>query len=203
MSSKVQICNLALTRIAASRITALTDATVEAKDCSAIYDLIAEEVMSLGAWPSCRRRAALAQLATAPAFEFSYAYSLPTNPKLLKLISINETKAGQTPYIIEGSQLLTDEATINIYYIALITDVNAYDIYLQQAVVDRLTAELIYSKTGQLSAYKAALSYAMDHAKDLLAQAGTASSSSSDINSDTFIDARNSIFPNESRLRDS
>lgn len=197
MASKVELCNLALTRIGASRITTLGDTTVEAKDCNAIYDIIAKQTMSLGTWPSVVRRASLAQLSETPEYEFTYAYQLPTDPKCLRILSINEFKRGEIPFAIEGSTLLCDESTVKIKYLAYITDPESYDIYLEQAVVDRLTAELTYKMTGQTSAYRAALEYANGHARDLLAEAGIGSGSSMYVNSDTFLDARQGIFPDE------
>lgn len=197
MASKVDICNLALTRISASRITALDASTVEAKDCNALYDLIAEEVMSAGPWPSVVKRAELAQLVDAPTYEFSYAYQLPLNPKCLRVLSINESKIGEIPHSIEGTTLLTDESTIKIRYLAYITDTESYDIYLRQAIVDKLSAELTYKITGQIGAYKSALQYYRDHSRELLAEAGLGAGSSQLVNSDTFIDARWGIWPDD------
>ena len=78
MASKVEICNLALTRLAAPRITSIEDGTVSAKDCKAIYELVAEQTMALGPWPSCIKRTELAQLSDAPSYEYTYQYTLPT-----------------------------------------------------------------------------------------------------------------------------
>lgn len=202
MADKVAICNLAITRIAGARITALSDTSVEAKHCSAIFELIAEEVMALGPWPSVRKRAVLAQLVETPAYEFTYTYQLPTDPKCLKVLRINDSKTGDTEYAIEGTKLLTNESSVSIKYIAYITDSETYDIYLRQAIVDRLVAELTYVTTGQLSAYKASLQYAETHAVALLSASGVGAQSAEDINSDTFIDARGGSWPNEGRLRD-
>jgi hypothetical protein len=201
MASKIQICNLALTRLSASRIISLDDNTVESNDCNAIYDLIAEEVMSFGSWMSVRRRAELALSSDTPTYEYTYSFQLPTNPKCLRVISINESKPGDVDFTIEGDKLLINDSTVAIRYLAYITNTESYDIYLRQAIVDRLVAELIYSKTGQLTAYKAALEYYQTHARDLLAQSAIAGSAEN-INSDTFIDARLGSFPDDSRMRD-
>lgn len=199
MASKVDLCNLALTRIGATRIIALDENTQESKDCSAIYDLIAEETMAIGSWPSARRRVSLVQVNETPVFEYSYIYQLPTNPKFLKLIYINEFKPGEIPYSIEGNRLLINESSVKIKYLAYITDVQSYDIFLRQAVVDRLAAELSYKRTGQIALYQSALRYAADHARDLLSLAGV-SDIAENVNSDTFIDARDGIFPDDGRL---
>ena len=201
MASKVDICNLALTRLATARITSLSDGTVSAKDCNAIYELVAEQVMGLGPWPSCIRRVELAALASTPEYEYTYEYTLPTNPRCLRIISINESKPGEINYDIENGKLLIDESTVKIKYIAYLSDSNSYDIYLRQAIVDHLVAELIYTKTGSLSAFQAALSYATQHAQELLSQASI-QTNAKDINSDVYIDARNSAWPDEGRLRD-
>lgn len=202
MASKTEICNLALTRLSSDRVVNFdTDGTASANDCNAIYDLIAEEVMSMGEWPSVRRRTLLAQLTSTPAFEFTYAYQLPTDPKFLRILRLNEYKPGDIEFSIEGNQLLCNESTASIKYLALVTDTNQYDIDLRQAIVDRLVAELIYKKTGSIPAYSASLKYFNDHAKELLARASVGSQSSESINSDTFIDARNNIWPLDGRLR--
>lgn len=201
MASKTQICNLALTRLAAARITDISDGTQTAQNCNAIYDLIAEEVMAFGPWTSCVRRVALAQLATTPAFEYSYEYALPTNPKFLRLIRVNESKNGEIDFRLEGNKLLTNESAISIQYIAFVSDPNSYDIDLQQAIVDRLVAELVYKETGSLSAYQASLEYYRKHAAELLSQ-NTIQQPAIDVNSDSFIDARLGSWPNEGRLRD-
>lgn len=202
MASKVAICNLALSRLGAARVTALSENSKEAKDCNAIFDLIAEEVMAMGAWPSATRRATLAQLSTTPEFEFTYTYQLPTDPKFLRILSINDSKRGDIPYAIEGDKLLTNESSLKLRYVANITDPETYDIYLRQAIVDRLVAELTYAVTGQGSMYKAALSYHIEHAQELLALASLGSETAQEINSDTFIDCRGGGFPDEGRPRD-
>jgi len=198
MADKVQICNLALIRLSATRITSLTDNTIEAKQCSAIYELIAEQVMSLGPWPSVIRRTALSQLTTTPAYEYKYEYQLPTDPKFLRLLEINENKVGDIPHTVENGKLLVNESIVKIRYISYITDSESYDIYLRQAIADHLVAELTYATTGQIALYKKSLEYAQEHSKELLSQCSL-QTSAQDVNSDTFIDARSSIWPSEGR----
>ena len=45
----------------------------------------------------------------------------------------------------EGRKLITDEATIYLIYVALITDVNEYDTLLRETLAARLAAELAYA----------------------------------------------------------
>jgi len=151
MSSKVQICNLALVRLAGNRITSLTDDTATAKLCNLLYDDIVEEVTMEGAWTTAVTRAELSQTSNTPTYEFNNEYQLPTNPKFLKILEVNEGEPGSTVYRIEGDKLLTDETTMKIKYIGRIDDPQSYGIQLRRAIITRLTAELAYSVTGQQS----------------------------------------------------
>lgn len=189
MASKVDICNLALTKLGASRINSLDDDSVEARACKAIYDDVADEVMAIGPWQAVKSRAALAQLSDTPAFGWAYQYSLPTDPFCLAVVSINEDKAGSIPFEIEGNLLLTDEATVSIKYLKRITDTQAYDIYLKQAIVERLMADLAYPITGQQALSEKLMSYFEQHAQVLLSRSSWAGSNE-DLPSDDFVDCR-------------
>lgn len=151
MSSKVQICNLALGRLGASRITSLTDNTAEAKLCNLFFDDVAEEVMLEGPWTSTIQRATLNRTVNTPVFEYSYEYQLPTSPKLLKALAINEETPGNYAYKIEGDKLVTDLSSVKLLYIARLDDTEAYDPMLKRAITSRLTAELAYAITGSAS----------------------------------------------------
>ena len=114
MASKVQIANRALTRLGRSRITAFSDNTDSAKLIDAIYEDVAEDVMSMGQWPSVVNRATLAQVATNPNHGYDHQYQLPTDPKCLRVLTLDEAKPGDNHYSIEGDKLLTDLDTVKI-----------------------------------------------------------------------------------------
>lgn len=151
MSSKVQICNLALSRLGASTITSLTDNTTEAKLCNTFFDDIADEVMCEGSWTSTITRASLARTTNTPAFGYSYEFQLPVDPKCLKVLNLDEDTPGDTSYKIEGDKLLTDNSTCKIRYIAQLTDSEDWDTMLRRAFVARLASELAYPLTGSAS----------------------------------------------------
>jgi len=151
MSSIVQICNLALTRIGADTITSLTDGTREANLCNTLYDDIAEEVMSEGEWTSCTFRATLNQTTNTPVYDYSYEYQLPTNPRLLKIITIQNEIDENLDYSIEEDKLLTDDSVVKIKYIGFVEDSASYGPYLKKAIVSRMAYELAYTLTGSVS----------------------------------------------------
>jgi hypothetical protein len=173
MSSKVQLCNLALARLGAARITSLSDNTNEAKLCNLMFDDIAEEVMSEGAWSSTVSRASLALTANTPAYGYTYEFQLPTDPFCLRVLEINDLTSGDYDYRIEGDKLLANINTMKIRYIGRITDTQSYDPMLKRAVVSRLAAELAYPITGNLQTSKAMQELYQFHIADGLAVDGT------------------------------
>lgn len=150
MASKVQLCNRALLRLGAARITSLTDGTQEATLCNLVFNDIADEVMSSGTWAVCVRRAELNATSTEPAFGFDYEYQLPTNPVCLRVLCTEDEEDNiNEPYVIEGDKLLSNSSLVNIKYIARVTDTQAYGVQLSICIVSRLASELAYTITGQ------------------------------------------------------
>lgn len=190
MASKIEICNMALLRLGAKSIIALSDQTVEAKKLNIIYDMVARNVMSLGPWTSCTARATLAQLVTTPEWGYTYQYQLPVDPVCLRVLTLNECKLGDINYKIEGNKLLTDETTAQIQYISYLTDTESYDDYLRQAITERLIVELAYSTTGSernLDAMEKIFAAKVDSWLNINNSQG----SSEYLPSDTFTDIRN------------
>lgn len=172
MTSQVQICNLALSRLGASTITALTDNTTEAKLCNTFFTDIADEVMIEGSWPCTIKRTGLARTTNTPSFGFTYEYQLPVDPFCLKVLQIDEDIPGSIDYRIEGDKLLTDESTVKIRYIARLTDTEDWDTFLRRAFISRLASELAYPLTGEESKARAELEKYEMYVQRGLAQAG-------------------------------
>jgi len=158
MASKVTIANLALAgELSKDQITALTDNTKAAKLVNLMFDDVAKEVMTLGSWSSATSRQTLAQDATAPDWQYLYRYTLPTNPKFLGLLKINELRPGDYPHSIESGYLLTDESTVKIQYKSWQTDTEKWDSMLQRCVVLKLAERLCYTLTGNIALKKTLL----------------------------------------------
>lgn len=151
MASKVQICNLALAKIGAARITSLTDGTESANLCNTIYDDIAEEVMMEGPWASTLTRTSLARTTNTPSFEYTYEFQLPVSPNCLKVLKVNDLVEGDIDFRIEGDKLLCNESSVKILYISYLTDTQSYGTSLKRAITSRLAAELAYPITGNAS----------------------------------------------------
>ena len=150
MASTVDICNSALNLLGASTISALTDDSKNARLCNQRYEPIRNRVFRSHAWNCLHKRVQLAQNSTAPVVEYSYAYALPSD--CLRVLKIHngttDSIASSMDYKLEGRNIVTDEGTIYLIYIALITDPNEYDSYLQESISHQLAADIAYAVTN-------------------------------------------------------
>ena len=150
MASTVDICNSALNLLGASTISALTDDSKNARLCNQRYEPIRNRVFRSHAWNCLHKRVQLAQNSTAPVVEYSYAYALPSD--CLRVLKVHngttDSIASAIDYKLEGRNIVTDEGTIYLIYIAIDTDPNNYDTYLQESISHQLAADLAYAVTN-------------------------------------------------------
>ena len=150
MASVVDICNSALNLLGASTISALTDDSKNARLCNQRYEPVRNRVFRAHAWNCLHKRVQLAQNSTAPVVEYSYAYALPSD--CLRVLKVHngttDSIASSLDYKLEGRNIVTDEGTIYLIYIALDTDPNNYDSYLQESISHQLAADIAYAVTN-------------------------------------------------------
>ena len=159
MPSVVDICNEAMDLLGAATITALTENSKEARLCNRRFETVRDQVLRAHPWNSAITRKELAQDSAAPAFGFTYQYTLPTNPYCLRVLSFwnanvdNEIAAydSQNMFKVEGRKILTDESTCKIIYIGRVTDTEQYDSLLSSTVAHKLASEVAYAITGSNS----------------------------------------------------
>lgn len=146
MASKIQICNMALTRIGAATITSLTDGTTSAKLCNTLIDDLSDRAIIQGSWTTVIYRQELAVLVTAPKYEFTYQYQLPTSPKCLKVLDVDGDPFIE--YKVEGDKLLTDETEVFLRYIGRPVSTESYGPLLTEAIEVLLASYLAYPITA-------------------------------------------------------
>jgi len=159
MPSVVDICNEAMDLLGAATITSLTENSKEARLCNRRYETVRDAVLRAHPWNSAITRTSLPQDATAPAFGFTYQYTLPTDPYCLRVLSFwnsnvdSDTAAydSQVMYKIEGRKILSNEGTCKITYIARVTDTEQFDPLLSSTIAHRLASETAYAITGSNS----------------------------------------------------
>ena len=150
MASAVDIANSALNLLGASTISAFTDDSKNARLINQRYEPVRNRVFRSHAWNCLHKRVQLAQNSTAPVVEYSHAYALPSD--CLRVLKIHngttDSIASAIDYKLEGRNIVTDEGTIYLIYIALDTDPNNYDTYLQESISHQLAADLAYAVTN-------------------------------------------------------
>lgn len=122
MTSNVEICNVALTRVDRKRITDLEDGTTSGNDCNAIYVPTREELLRGHDWNFAVGRQKLARLTTAPVYEYDYAYQLPTDWLSTRAVHHNDAGTGFAYYKIVGNTIQSSHEDIYLTYTKAVTD---------------------------------------------------------------------------------
>ncbi len=159
MASEVEIANLALRKLTASdRIDSLDDPTETARALSDVWVPTRQKVLGEHPWNVALRRAILAPKATAPAFGYTYAYLMPTDPWCLRVWGLSEDHHGSAKWKVEGRDILTNEGTsLYLYFIADVSDVATFPPHLVDLLAEALGESIAYRITGDRNAEALAL----------------------------------------------
>lgn len=147
MPSITDLCNDALGQIGSSFITALDDGTNPANLCNRFYPTVRDAVLRDHLWNFAMTRVALARNATAPVSEWTYGYTLPANCLRVVRLGLSD----DIRWKIEGRNLVTDESSATILYVARIEDPNIWDTLFYQALATRLASKLATPLTGKVA----------------------------------------------------
>lgn len=195
MSSVVQICNSALNQIGSTTILALTDDSKPARIINQRFSFVRDAVFRAHPWNCLTTRKTITKDATAPAFEFSNQFTLPSDPFCLRVLKLSQH---DIVHRVEGRKILCDEDSIDLTYIGRVTDVTQYDLLLFEALAAALAADIAYPLIGSVSLaqdmqaiYQAKLSEArfVDATEGTPASIGSVTDAGS-LEADTFIRSR-------------
>lgn len=154
-TSEVSIANLALQKLGAARVTSLTDDnSAEARACNACYAALRDRELRAHAWNFSIKRQILAPDATAPVFDYAYAFTKPSD--CLRILPPN-TRALDWHY--EGNKILTNDGdTLNLRYISQVTDPAQFDAMFVETLASRMAwhmaEELTQSNTKKADALR-------------------------------------------------
>jgi len=142
MASVVEMCNRALQKLGAKRITAITEDSVNARACNTAYNPIRLAELRAHPWACATKRAALAASSTDPLFVKQNSYPLPSDYVRL-LPNDDGYNYNSLDWQIEAGNIVTDDnAPLNIRYIYDLEDPNIMDALLREALSCRLALEL-------------------------------------------------------------
>lgn len=179
MASQVEIVNRALFKIGANPITSITDNSQAARVMGGLWDTVRKSELTKRFWNFALARTSLPALAATPDWGFDFQYELPVD--LLKMVQVNDVfiapglqdyrDQDDSPYSIEGHQLLTDfGAPLKVRYVKDVTDPALFDPLFCEVIASKLAYEgcyaILQSRDGQRQA--------MEDYKEALRQAGLA-----------------------------
>ena len=143
MASTVDICNGALNQLGATTILSLTEDSKNARLCNSRYTQVRDGLFRTHPWNCLQKRVELAADTTAPAWGFSYAYTLPADClRLLKILDYDSN------YKVEGRKILSNTSSMKILYVSRVTDPNEYDELLRETLSASLAADIAFAVTS-------------------------------------------------------
>lgn len=137
MASNVEIANSALTKVGATRITALTDNIKAAREINAVFEIRRDYLLRTHNWSFAMTRTTLPALDDAPAWGYTSLYQLPTD--CLRVVQVDDmwvvpgladytSGPDSEPYKITGRRIETDiGAPLKLRYIKRVTDPAQFD----------------------------------------------------------------------------
>ena len=138
--TKIALANIALDLIGAATILSFDDDSNEARIVKRMYESSKKTVLRSHPWNCARKRVVLSPLTELPAFAFSYKFKLPTDClRILPYASLVGTS-----YEIDQRHLLCDLETINLQYIANVTDTTLFDALVDDAIATKLASNICY-----------------------------------------------------------
>ena len=158
MASVVGICNRALQKVGANRILALTDNSREARSCNNAYDSVRQALLRKYRWNFATTRVVLAPDSNAPAYDYLYQFTLPSD--CLRIILPNDntldwqvegrkilTNGGTQSSAIEGASLTggtgtSSSVSLRLRYISDVVDPNIFDAMFREALAFKLAIEM-------------------------------------------------------------
>ena len=142
MASDVEICNRALQKVGAKRISSLTENSVSARACNAAYEPVKKALLEKHEWGFSIKRDALAADASAPSWGRENAFQVPAD--FIRLChNYPEDVVNTDDLIVEGQKIYTDlDAPLYIRYVSDITDPNEMHPLFRELFATELALEL-------------------------------------------------------------
>jgi len=139
--SAIGICNAAILKLGGTVITSFDDLTTEGKLCKAFWYEALDSFLRLHPWNFAVKRAALTPDLADPTYEWTYAFTMPTD--LLRVLDLD----GVTEYKIEGRKILCNESALNIRYVYRNELLTEWDALVKQAMIAYMAFMLSYPLT--------------------------------------------------------
>ena len=158
-TTKVNICNSALAKVGATRISSLDDDKKQARLCKELYTIITQQMIESHPWNFAISRVEVAAVVAAPAFGFSYQFQVPSD--CLRILNLQDDFSDDTVsqgsfynWKREGDKILTNDSTCKIKFIKDVSErPDLFSSNFSEALAYRLAADLAYplAQSNQLA----------------------------------------------------
>lgn len=139
-ASAVAIVNSALIKLGVETITSLSGTSKQAVLANEQYTKIRDDLLARYYWAFAKKRVALVEDTTAPAFEYENRFVLPND----YIRALYVYPSGTTEWLEEGGYLLTNDESVELVYIAQITDTTKFSKTFDEVFALRLAYDLAY-----------------------------------------------------------
>jgi len=140
-TSATEICNIAISWVAGNRLTSLDDDdSTEAILCRANYDASRKATLESREWTFAQKRARLNHLVETPSFGFRYLFALPAD--CLRVNSVETSRNKDIIYVVEDSQILSDESELDIKYTFNQKNTNKFSALFTEALGAHIAAKI-------------------------------------------------------------
>lgn len=159
-TTAVTISNLALSNLGiSSLISAMNEASNEARICNLWYEQTRDAVLQDFPWPFATRRVTLAEVTGDPASDWDYVYAYPSDCLQARAITLPGIRKPRNDQRIEfeiaynGSQrvIYTDQYEAELIYTAQITDPTLFDPLFTLATSWAMSAAIAPALVGQVA----------------------------------------------------
>lgn len=190
MTSKIEICNLALAKVGSdSFITSIDDGTKSARHLKIFYEPSRDSLLRSHLWRFARKRAVLAPDATQPFFDGGYYFTPPVD--CLRVIGTDlDYASSYGRWHVEGNKIIADTDVLNLVYLYRVEDETLFDPIFVEAFATKLAHDMAMP-LSQSSVTKQVMKDEMREVIIRAAHAGATEQDSSTFISEVFIKNHN------------
>lgn len=146
MADQISICNSALVKVGADRISSIDEDNKRAKILKATWDETRDAALRAHPWHFAKKRVTLVPIATAPAWGYDYQFNVPND--CLKLLT---TEPDDLDFITENSLILANESSLNLLYLYRHVDWSKWDSMFAEAMAWRFASDIAYALTQSIA----------------------------------------------------
>lgn len=147
-ATSVSICSNALLRLGAQTIASLSESNDRARIAAGLYETVRDSMLRSHPWNCAVKRVILAPDATAPAFDFTAAFTLPSD--WLKTLQVGQD-GFEVDYRTEGGKIMASGTSLPLRYIWRNTVESTWDAMLVEAMELAMASAMAYGITKSAS----------------------------------------------------